>query len=130
MGEFNKRTRVLLVDDERDVRQMLVRRLQAEGYEVMTAVDGEEGLRKAIKERPDVILLDIMLPKKDGNTVAEELRRSPETANIPVIFITCLVNTQEAKVMNYRSGSNCIMGKPIDSRDLIKLIEQAKTMAA
>ena len=118
--------KILLADDEQDIRQMLVRRLHAEGYEVVTAEDGEEALRKADTEKPDVILLDIMLPKKNGNTVAAELQEKVETAKIPVIFITCLVNTNEARVMNYRSGGNHIMGKPIDSRDLVHLIEQAR----
>ena len=122
-------TKILLADDEQDIRQVLVRRLQAEGYEVVTAQDGEEALRKAHQERPDVILLDIMLPKKNGNTVAAELQERPDTAKIPVIFITALVNTNEAKVMNYQSGGNQIMGKPIDSRDLVELIERARNAA-
>ena len=118
--------KILLVDDEPDVRNILARRLQAHGYEVVIAEDGEEALVKAGRERPDVILLDIMLPKMNGNTVAAELQEKIETARIPVIFMTCLVNTQEAKMMSYKSGGNKIMGKPIDSADLIKLIERAR----
>lgn len=118
--------KILLADDEPDVQRVLMRRLQAEGYTVVTAADGEEALVKAGREKPDVILLDIMLPKKNGNMVAAELQEKPETANIPVIFITCLVNTNEARVMQYRSGGNRIMGKPIDSADLVRLIEEAR----
>ena len=121
--------RILLCDDEPDVQRVLARRLQAEGYEVVTASDGEEALKKAATEKPDVILLDIMLPKKNGNMVAAELQEKPETRHIPIIFITCLVNTNEARVMQYRSGGNTIMGKPIDSNDLMRLIEQAHAAA-
>ena len=119
-------TKVLLVDDEPSVQAVLMRRLQAEGYDVVTASDGEEALKKAGLEHPDVILLDIMLPKMSGNAVAAELHDRKETAHIPVIFITCLVNNAEARVMSYMSGGNRIMGKPVDSDDLIDLIEQAR----
>ena len=117
--------KVLLADDEPSVQRVLARRLEAQGYQVLTALDGEEALEKARDEHPDVILLDIMLPKKSGNVVAAELREQSDTAEIPVIFITCLVNNDEARVMHYQSGGNRIMGKPIDSRDLVRLIEDA-----
>src|SRR6185295_11216219 len=126
MGEGVREMKILLADDEPDVQQVLVRRLRAVGYHVVTASDGEEALRVAGLEHPDVILLDIMLPKKNGNVVAAELLEKKETANIPVIFITCLVNTNEARVMNYVSGNNRIMGKPINSADLIGLIESSR----
>ena len=118
--------KILLVDDEPSVQAVLARRLKAEGYDVVTASDGEEAVKKAGTERPDVILLDIMLPKMSGNAVAAELQEHKETAEIPVIFITCLVNNAEARVMSYMSGGNRIMGKPVDSDDLIQLIEQAR----
>ena len=124
-----KNVKILLADDEPDVQRVLARRLVSAGYQVVTASDGEEALWKAEAEKPDVILLDIMLPKKNGNMVAAELQERPETASIPIIFITCLVNTNEARVMQYRSGGNTIMGKPIDSNDLMRLIEQARVAA-
>ena len=119
--------KILLADDEPDVRQMLARRLKAEGYDVVTAVDGEEAIKKAVSEKPDVILLDIMLPKKSGNVVAAELREKEDTAEIPVIFITALVNNSEARVMGYQSAGNHIMGKPVDSTDLLQIIEEVRT---
>ncbi len=125
----NKNAKILLADDEPDVQRMLARRLVSEGYQVVTASDGEEAILKAFQEKPDVILLDIMLPKKNGNIVAAELQEKPETAGIPIIFITCLVNTNEARVMQYRSGGNTIMGKPIDSNDLMQLIERSRMAA-
>ena len=126
-GTNGKRSpKVLLVDDEPGVQRVLARRLEAQGYDVLTAADGEEALEKAHKEHPDVILLDIMLPKKSGNMVAAELREKNDTAKIPIIFITCLVNNDEARVMHYQSGGNRIMGKPIDSHDLIQLIEDSR----
>ena len=121
--------KILLADDEPDVRRVLERRLTAEGHKVVIATDGLEAMAMAGREKPDVILLDIMLPKKDGNMIAAELQEKPETAKIPIIFITCLVNNNEARVMHYRSGSNMIMGKPIDHKDLMVLIRQAVVAA-
>ena len=122
----SRSAKILLVDDEPSVQTVLARRLHAEGYSVVTASDGEEAVQMAGRERPDVILLDIMLPKMSGNAVAAQLHENSETADIPVIFITCLVNNAEARVMSYMSGGNRIMGKPVDSDDLIQLIEQAR----
>ena len=121
----NMAKKVLLVDDEPDVQRMIARRLQTEGYEVVTASDGDEALKKALLEHPDVILMDVMLPKKSGNAVVAELYENKATAKIPVIFITCLVDTGEASLMNYTSGGNHIMGKPIDTNRLIQMIQEA-----
>ncbi len=124
-NQINARlSRVLLVDDEPSVLQVLSQRLKTQGYEVFTATDGEEALQKADREHPDVILLDIMLPKKNGNAVAAELREKQGTAKIPIIFITCLISNNEARVMHYQSGGQRILGKPIDSRVLVQLIEE------
>jgi DNA-binding response OmpR family regulator len=116
--------KILLVDDEPAVRMMVARRLQSEGYKVVTAEDGERALAMAESEHPDVILLDIMLPKMDGNGVAAVLHEQASTRDIPVIFMTCLVNNGEARGMGYMSGGNHIMGKPIDSVDLLRLIRE------
>ena len=116
--------KILLVDDEPAVKLVLARRLTSEGFDVVTAQDGEEALEKVMTQKPDLILLDIMLPKMSGNAVAAKLHEQPETAGIPVIFITCLVNSSEARAMGYASGNNQIIGKPVESAELIQLIRQ------
>lgn len=81
--------KVLVVDDEPDVRQLLLYRLQdVEGFEVIEAHDGIEALRQAKAEKPDIILLDIMLPVMDGYEVCRMLKKDENTKNIPVIMLT------------------------------------------
>lgn len=118
--------KILLADDEKSVQHVLGRRLQARGYEVVTASNGEEAVQKAGNEHPDLILMDIMMPKKNGNEAAAELHERKDTAHIPIIFLTCLVNNEEARRMNYKSGNHRIMGKPIDPNGLIRLIEETR----
>jgi len=85
-----RRKRILLVDDNQDLLQVISRRLQTWGYEALTAESGEEGLRIAQEQRPDLILLDIMMPKMKGRDVCARLKANPETAPIPVVFLTAL----------------------------------------
>ena len=84
-----KRT-ILLIDDEANLLKMVGRRLQREGYAVLTAGSGEEGLAVAERELPDLILLDIMMPKMKGRDVCARLKAAPATRHIPVIFLTAL----------------------------------------
>jgi putative two-component system response regulator len=82
--------RILVADDEPVVRQMIQDILRELPASILTACDGEEALRLAKRERPDLILLDVRLPKLDGYGVAEGLKRDPSTATIPLIFISAL----------------------------------------
>ena len=84
------RKTILAVDDDASTRKILAFRLKQAGYRVLTAESGEEGLRLAEQERPDLILLDIMMPKMKGRDVCARLKASPATARIPVIFLTAL----------------------------------------
>ena len=83
-------TRILIVDDTKDILLVVSRRLESWGYETFTAESGEEGLRIAAEQVPDLILLDIMMPKMKGRDVCTKLKADPKTANIPVIFLTAL----------------------------------------
>ena len=86
----NGRKRILLVDDNQDILQVISRRLQSWGYEALTAESGEEGLRIAEEQHPDLILLDIMMPQMKGRDVCARLKANPKTQQIPVIFLTAL----------------------------------------
>jgi len=79
---------VLLIEDDPAVLEMYRTKLALDGYRVNLATDGEEGLAKAMEMRPDIIFLDIRLPKKDGFEVLAELRQNPDTASIPVIMLS------------------------------------------
>jgi two-component system cell cycle response regulator DivK len=81
-------TRILLVEDNEMNRDMLSRRLELEGYEVLMAVDGEEGVELALAEKPDLILMDLSLPAMDGWEATRRIKAAPETAAIPVIALT------------------------------------------
>ena len=83
-------TKILLVEDDKSLREIYGVRLQAEGYTIVTAGDGEEALATAIKERPDLIVSDVMMPKISGFDVLDILRNTPETTNIRVIMLTAL----------------------------------------
>ncbi len=87
---MSKPKKVLIVEDEESLAQMYQTKFENEGYEVLVANDGSEGIEKAKKEKPDIILLDIILPKKDGFMVLKELKADKTTANIKIIMLTNL----------------------------------------
>src|SRR6266702_3182544 len=82
------RTRVLVIEDERGLTDVLMYNLQREGYETVVAHDGQEGLRKAQINPPDIILLDLMLPGMDGLEVCRQLRASKQTSRVPILMLT------------------------------------------
>lgn len=97
MGLFNRFKKILIVEDDAHLRRAVVDKLKSSGYRVMEAEDGNSGLNMAIKERPDLILLDLMLPKMDGLSLLSELRRDDWGKDVPVIVITILNATDERR---------------------------------
>lgn len=87
--------KILIVEDDEFLSRMYTTKLTLEGYKVITATDGEKGLRLAAKEKPDLILLDLLLPKKDGFTVLKELKAKEETKGMPVLVLTNLGQKQD-----------------------------------
>ena len=82
--------RILIVDDTKDILLVVARRLKSWGYEPLTAESGEEGLKIIEAQKPDLVLLDIMMPKMKGRDVCLRMKANPATAHIPVIFLTAL----------------------------------------
>ncbi len=82
--------KIVIVEDDTFLAQMYASKLKLEGYSVLTAGDGEKGVAMITRERPDLVLLDIVLPKMDGFAVLEAVRKNPETRNIPVLLLTNL----------------------------------------
>lgn len=82
---------ILLVDDDLTLREMYEERMKAEGFNIIQATNGEEALKKASEAKPDIILLDIMMPKVNGFDVLKELKSNPELKDIPVIVLTALI---------------------------------------
>jgi CheY-like chemotaxis protein len=115
--------RVLVVDDDDVIRQLIRVNLELEGFEVHTAHDGEDALAKARDLQPDVITLDIMMPRLDGWDAAEKLRADPETANIKVVLLSA--RAQEADLRRgSRIGVDAYLTKPFDPDELIETVRR------
>lgn len=93
----SKKPHILVVEDETALREMYAAWLKAEKYQVSTAEDGVVGIDQIMHQHPDLVLLDIMLPKKDGFEVLEEVRRNPKTHDLPVIILSSLDKDYEQK---------------------------------
>ncbi len=118
--------KVLVVDDEDDIRRIAVLSFSAVGgMEVAEASGGREGIRKAREERPDVVLLDMMMPGMDGLATFQALRADPETSQIPVVFLTAKAMTAEVDRLK-ALGARGVLIKPFDPMalpgELLKLI--------
>lgn len=113
--------KILIVDDEVDLVETLTFRLEAAGFEVISANDGMTGLDKAKKEKPELIILDVMMPKMDGFQVCRLLKFSETTKKIPIIMLTA--RTQETdKITGKGVGADLYMTKPFDGAELVKKI--------
>ena len=117
--------KILVVDDEPQIVESLKFRLEANNYEVITAFDGEEGLEKAKATKPDLIILDIIMPGMDGTVMATALKDDSNTEHIPVIFLTCLVKKAEEKKAEDRIGHDFIIAKPFEAEELLSMIQKA-----
>lgn len=104
-------TKVLIVEDEETLARNLADKLRGEGFTVQTAGDGEEGLEKLRSEPPDLVVLDIMLPRLDGLSLCRIIRREPATAHIPIIMLTAR-GTEVDKIVGLESGADDYVVKP------------------
>jgi len=110
---------ILIVDDEEDIRELIaVNLMRQEKYSLIEAVDGLEALHLAKKKKPDVIILDLMLPEMDGVTVYQHLREDPRTKSIPVIMLTARGRLEE-KLGGLELGADDYMTKPFSPKELI-----------
>jgi len=106
--------RILIIDDEDDIREVAQISLEAlGGWEVTTATCGADGLAKAVAERPDAILLDVMMPDMDGPTTFRSLRADPATESIPVVLLTAKVRAADRQVL-HDLGVDAVLAKPFD----------------
>jgi len=112
------RKKILLVDDSKTALFMEHMILKKESFEIVTASDGEEGVAKALAERPDLILMDMVMPKMTGLEAVRELRRQPATRSIPVIMVTTRGEMENVE-SGYASGCNDYLTKPIDPAMLV-----------
>lgn len=115
--------RVLVVDDDEVIRQLIAVNLQLEGFEVSTAVDGQDCLDKVVEAGPDVITLDVMMPRLDGWVTAVRLREDPRTAHIKVVMITARAQEHDVR-RGYEIGVDAYVTKPFDPNQLIQTVRK------
>ena len=128
------KAKVLVIDDEPDLVEMLRMALERH-FEVIVAFDGKEGVARAMAEKPDVIVLDIMMPEKDGFAACRDLKGDPQTAHIPVLILTGVADyfgqTAYTKLSGMDLEAEDFIPKPVDPNELVcrvmALVEKNKT---
>jgi len=115
--------KILVVDDERHIVRLVEVNLSRAGYDVATAYDGVEALEKVEAEEPDMIVLDVMMPRMDGFEVLKRLQADPNTQDIPVIMLTA--KAQDADIFRgWSSGVSSYLTKPFNPRELLTFVER------
>ena len=125
---MEKKAKILLVDDDIDFVEATKTILESKPYEVIVAYEGDEGLRKAREEKPDLVLLDIIMPVKDGFTAAEQFKKDPQLAKIPVIILTSYSSmkgqTSIPVSRGYQLETEDYVSKPISPEELLNRVEK------
>ncbi len=120
---MSQKKQILVVDDELDLLMAIKLRLEASGFEVHTATDGLEGLASARRLKPDLIILDIMLPKMNGYKISRFLKFDEEYKHIPVIMLTALAGAED-RATGVETGANAYVSKPFDSVQLVDTVRK------
>jgi two-component system alkaline phosphatase synthesis response regulator PhoP len=118
---MRQRPKILLVDDDVDLVKVMSGALESKAYEVIVAYNGQEGLEKARKEKPDLVVLDILMPVADGFTFADQFRKEPSLAKIPVLALTSF---SESLGQPFPFEVTEYIMKPIKPRDLVAKVEE------
>ena len=115
--------KILIIEDQKSIVELLKLNLTIKGYDVIIARDGEAGIKKSFDKHPDLIILDIKLPKLDGLQVCQQLKNNIQTKHIPIIFLSAF--TQKAVVEKGEEiGGDYFVSKPFDAAELIKIIKK------
>ncbi|MBI3332753.1 MAG: response regulator [Candidatus Omnitrophica bacterium] len=117
------RRRVLIVEDEADQILMVQARLEASGFEVISAMDGEAGLKRVFEDKPDLVLLDLTMPKMGGWEVCRRLREAPETRGLPVVVLTA-AGSQDLEKECRKVGADAWLRKPYESMALVEMVRR------
>ncbi|NHC13371.1 response regulator transcription factor [Motilibacter deserti] len=113
--------RVLVVDDTDNIRNLIVMNLTLEGFEVVTAVDGLDALEKVVDAAPDVITLDVVMPRLDGFKTAERLRADPRTRHIPIAMVSASAQASDLR-RGTETGVDAYVTKPFDPDELVRVV--------
>ncbi len=112
------KTRILVIDDDPAIAELVAINLEMAGYDVAQATDGIKGQALAVQLLPDLIILDLMLPKVDGFTICQRLRRDQRTSDIPILMLTALSQTQD-KVEGFNAGADDYLTKPFELEEML-----------
>lgn len=115
--------KILVVDDDPQILKILQKRLSTSGYEVICAADGEEAVQMTRNQRPQLIILDVMMPRMDGTEAARIIREDEMTKGIPIIYLTAL-KSEDDDQLEGNFGNSIVLGKPIDMPKLLEKIRQ------
>ncbi len=118
------RKKILIVDDEEDTLLILEKQLTTAGYDVITANNGKHALLLAASQQPDLIVLDIQIPDMNGGEIAFKLKEDSTTADIPIVFLTCLLSDSESGRMGHSCGGKTMVAKANDTKELIAVIDE------
>ena len=115
--------KILVCDDERHIVRLIQVNLEKQGWTVVTAYDGKEGLEKIRAEKPDLCVLDVMMPYMDGFEVLKSLRREPETESLPVIMLTAKAQDKDV-FEGYHYGADMYLTKPFNPAELVSFVKR------
>jgi two-component system alkaline phosphatase synthesis response regulator PhoP len=119
---------ILLIDDDKDFVEATKVVLESKPYEVITAYNGSDGLKQAKTEKPDLIILDVIMPVKDGFNAAEELKKDPELQKVPVIMLTSFADRRGETNLSVSQGltldTEDYIDKPVSPEELLKRVEK------
>ena len=119
---MHNKTTILLVEDDHDIRDIASLRLRGAGYHTMSASDGDEGVRRAVTEQPDAIVMDVRMPHKDGMTALSELKAGSTTRNIPIVMLSASIVDQHRAL---EAGASFFLAKPYKGNDLLATVSAA-----
>ncbi len=117
---------ILIVDDSPTELHVMQKCLERHGFDIVTAADGEEGLRLAVERRPDLVLMDVVMPGMNGFQATRELSRNPVTTSIPVVMITTKGERTD-RIWGMRQGAVAYLVKPVGEDELVEGVRQALT---
>jgi two-component system alkaline phosphatase synthesis response regulator PhoP/two-component system response regulator VicR len=115
--------KILVCDDERHIVRLIQVNLERQGWQVVTAYDGKEGLEKIKSERPDLVVLDVMMPYMDGFEVLKTLRREPQFESLPVIMLTAKAQDKDV-FEGYHYGADMYLTKPFNPMELVTFVKR------
>ena len=115
---------ILVVDDKPFIVNLIKNKLETHNYNIITAFDGDEAVEKATKYHPDLIILDILMPKMDGISAADEIRSHKEISTTPIIFLTEIISELQKKAYDQEIGGIYFIAKPFKEKEFLALIEK------